>query len=103
MGIALGMVVVRAMTTAGSSSKMMTVCRFRRSRTACSCESRIENCPIILRVFGPPNRMCRRCANDAAPRHLLCAECQAKYKPLHLRPVELHKDYLKRKARPRWT
>ena len=40
-------------------------------------------CVVIRRIFGPAQRMCRRCANDAAPRRLLCAECQKKYKPVH--------------------
>ena len=58
-------------------------------------------CVVIRRIFGPAQRMCRRCASDAAPRRLLCGECQKKYKPMHLRPVELRRNYQTRRARQR--
>ena len=59
------------------SRGLETTCRFR-THDACTCAGRIENCPLVVRAFGPARRMCRRCDGDAEPHRLLCAECQAK-------------------------
>ena len=75
----------------------MTTCRYCRLPHVPG-DGHYAECIVIRRIFGPPSRMCRRCANDAAPRRLLCAECQVKYKPVFYRPAALRRDYLKRKA-----
>ena len=62
-------------------------------------DNHYADCPVIRRIFGPPRRTCRRCANDAMPKCLLCAGCQAKYKPTFSRPATLHQNYVRRKAK----
>ena len=52
-------------------------CRF--ASEACTCAGLIENCPLVVRAFGPPRKMCRRCDAEALPHSTFCAECRVKY------------------------
>jgi len=76
-------------------------CRF--TSEACTCAGLIENCPLVVRAFGPAKRMCRRCDADALPRRLLCAACLARHATPALsaasRRYREYKRYQKRKAR----